>query len=131
MDAEGFTSRTDRSSGFQHRSQTRSQRPMVMGVRKPTRFKPAISEIRIFATKFDPDEPASDIHSYLSDEMGIDCTVERITSRTQRYASFLITTKKKFEQVILDPNTWEEGIYVRHFYGRLRTTEDQNPSNKT
>ena len=118
VDGEGFMSRAKKDS------RPKRQRPMVIGTKSPTKLKPIVNDVRIFATRFSPDESETDIRKYIFDITGIECTVERILARTSRHASFLITASRRHEQVLLDPNTWEEGIQVRHFYGRLRNSSD-------
>ena len=93
---------------------------MITGVKTPTKLKPVANEARIFATRFSPDENVEDIKSYLLETSGIECSVVRIKARTTRHASFLIIASRKHERALLDPNTWEEGVQVRHFYGTLR-----------
>ena len=96
---------------------------MVAGVKSQSKLKPTVNDVRIFATRFNPEETEADIQSYVYEQTGADCSVEKIISRTTRHSSFLITTSRRYEQALLDPNTWEEGVLVRHFYGRLKTTE--------
>ena len=43
--------------------------------------------------------------SYIKHQTGIDCIVEKIITRTRIHSSFMITVSRKFEDVLLDPNT--------------------------
>ena len=130
LNADGFMSRDRKASYLRNSQQERPQRQMVTGVKARARLKPAINDVRIFATRFDPEEQESDIKAYVLEQLGAECTVERINARTKRYASFIITARKKYEQALLDPNIWEEGVEVRHFYGYLRTTASVQTSDK-
>ena len=117
-DGDGFMARIKRPAQKQ-----RLQRHMVTGVKTQMKLKPTVNDTRIFGTKFNAEETADNIKAYLLEQIGAECSVERIVSRTRRHSSFLITANKKYEQVLLNPNTWEEGVQVRHFYGRLRSSE--------
>ena len=114
-----------RFSDQQDLDQTKRQHTVETGVRTGGKLKPTINDVRIFATKFNPGETEADIKAYITDILDLDCKVERIKSRTTRYSCFILTASKKYEQVLLDPNSWEEGVEVRHFYGRLRTSAEQ------
>ena len=121
LEADGFMTRrthTPQRNG----GKVRSQRPLVIGVKSRNKLKPTVNDVRIFASKFNPEENAADIEAYILEQLGAECSVERIASRTTRHSSFLITASKKYEKALLDPNTWEEGVQVRHFYGRLKST---------
>ena len=83
-----------------------------------------MNDVRIFATKFSPDESEEDVKAYLDEFIGSEVSVKRIKTRTTRYASFLITTSRRHEEVLLDPNTWELGVQVRYFYGQFRNASD-------
>ena len=126
IDSDGFISKdkailAEKSKKAKHQRQ--NQRPVVVGVKSPGKLKPAVNEVRIFATKFDPDETEADLKAYVSDLIGQDCVVEveKIIVRTKRHSSFVITASKRYEQILLDPNSWEEGVLVRRFYGQLRS----------
>ena len=101
---------------------------MVTGVRSQSKLMPTVNDTRIFATKFNPNETESSIHRYVQEQIGVECSVEKIIARTKRHSSFLITASKVSEQALLDLNVWEEGVQVRQFYGRLRTTQDSPES---
>ena len=94
---------------------------MVTGVKTRSLLKPAINDVRIFATRFNPNERESDIQAYILAQTGIKCSVKKIKTVTNAHSSFLVTASRKHEEVLLDPNTWEEGVQVRHFYGRLKS----------
>ena len=125
MDQDGYMTRAPRAARQeppeqdtgQHR---RKRRPCVTGVKEPMKLKPTVNDIRIFATKFSPEETEEEVKAYLDEMIDSGCSVERIQARTTRYASFLITASRRHEEVLLDPNTWEMGVEVRHFYGQLR-----------
>ena len=125
VDSEGYMTRipkVTRQNSTTVPQAARMQRPMVTGLKVPSKLKPTVNEVRIFATRFSPDESVEDLKSYILETAGVDCIVERIQARTTRYASFLITASRRHEKVLLDPNTWEEGVQVRHFYGHLKNT---------
>ena len=106
MDPEGFMSREKRlhkEAPGRTKPRPRNHRPMVTGVRTQDKLKPTVSEVRIFATRFNPDESEMDVKAYLYDLIGSECSVEKIKVRTTRHASFLITASRRFEQVLLDP----------------------------
>ena len=95
---------------------------MVVGVKSPGKLKPTVNDLRIFASRFDPDESDADLKAYVSELIGTDCMVEKIKARTKRHSSFVITASKRHEHILLDPNSWEEGVLVRRFYGQLRNS---------
>ena len=125
-DADGFMTKVKHSrqqqSGRTPAGQRRSQRPMVTGVRKRGILKPTVNTIRIFATRLHPDESEADLKAYVTDLIGDDCKIERIQVRTDRHSSFIVTASRCYEQILLDPKSWEEGVQVRYFYGRLGTS---------
>ena len=120
MDSDGFISKDKRP----HRELGRSKRPLVTGTKTRSKLRPAVNDIRIFATKFNPEETESDVKAFVEELLGDDCHVEKIRVRTTRHASFIVTAKRRHEQVLLDPNSWEEGVQVRKFYGRLGTSNE-------
>ena len=125
LEADGFLKRNEAASHRRNSLQQRPQRPqrMVAGVRSQARLKPTVNDVRIFATRLNPEESEADIQSYVCDQTGAECSVEKIVTRTKRHSSFIITASRRYEQALLDPNTWEEGVLVRHFYGKLKMTE--------
>ena len=102
---------------------SRSRRPMVTGIKKQGLLKPTVNNLRIFATRFHPDESEADLKIYVKNLIGDECDVEKIRRRTDRHSSFIITVSKRHEQIVLDPNSWEEGVQVRYFYGQLATSK--------
>ena len=88
----GFALNTDgylRRESFQRRKR-QPQRPMVTGVKARSLLKPAINDVRIFATKFNPDESETDIEAYILAQTGVKSTVQKIktiTNRTPRSSS--------------------------------------------
>ena len=102
----------------------RPKRPIVTGVKTQEKLKPTVNEACIFATKFHPTETSSNIKTYIEEQIGINCSVEQILTRTKRYSSFLITASKRYEQALLDPNAWEKGVQVRRFHGKLRDSDE-------
>ena len=101
---------------------------MVTEVRTQGKLKPSINSIRIFATRFSPDESEEDVKAYVSELIGSECDVEKIPARTTRHSSFIVTASRRYEQVLLDPNSWENGIQVRYFYGKLKNSNVVNTS---
>ena len=128
MDAEGFVSKDPRpqhASGPSQR-QRRAERPMVTGVRAQGKLKPTVNIIRLFATRFSPDETENDLKAYVNDLIGSECNVDKIVARTTRHSSFIITASRRYEKILLNPNSWEEGVQVRYFYGRLNKSNVVN-----
>ena len=126
-DQEGFMTRIPRaarqeSSQVGHRR--KRERPYVTGVKEQGKLKPTVNDVRIFATKLSPDESEEDVKAYLEEFIDSRFSVKQIKTRTTRYASFLITTSRRHEEVLLDPNTWELGVQVRYFYGQFRNASD-------
>ena len=117
---DGFMTRKTQAS---IRNRPRRSQALVTGVKAQGKLKPTVNEARIFATKFHPNETSSDVKNYIEEQIGAACSVEQIVTRTKRYSSFLITASRRYEQALLDPNTWEEGVQVRRFYGKLRTSD--------
>ena len=113
VDQDGFMSKDIR------RNKRQNHRPMVTGTKTQVKLRPAVNDVRIFATKLSPEETEADIRNYVEEIIGDRCNIEKIRTRTTRYASFIITASKRHETLLLDPNSWEEGVQVRHFYGRL------------
>ena len=82
-DAKGFTKdfgvSVSKTTGSQEEGRTKSQRrgqtTMVTGIRSQRKLKPTINEIRIFATKFDPEESESDLKDYISELINDQCIV--------------------------------------------------------
>ena len=129
VDSEGFMSK-DKGAHMDSRGSNRKhQHPMVTGTKLREKLRPSVNDIRIFATKFSPEETESDIKAYVMELLGDDCKckVEKIRARTTRHSSFLVTASKAYESILLDPSSWEEGVQVRHFFGRL----SKSPENRT
>ena len=97
---------------------------MVTGNRTREKLRPTVNDVRILATKFCPEETASDVKNYVIDLIGDGCSVEKIHARTTRHSSFIVTASRRHEAILLDPSSWEEGVQVRHFYGRLKILTD-------
>ena len=129
-DADGFMTKVKqpRQESGHGTGRPRSKRPMVTGVKKQGALKPTVNTIRIFATRFHPDEAEVDLQAYVSNLIDDECSVEKIQVRTNLHSSFIITANRRYEQLLLDPNSWEEGVQVRYFYGRLATLKQRGPT---
>ena len=75
---------------------------------------------RIFISRCQTYITVDQIREYVQEIAGVESDVERIQSRSQNYASFLITVDKSVEDKVLDPDEWQEGLVVRPFRGFLR-----------
>ena len=114
IDSDGFIYKDKRQT-----KQQQHHRAIVTGTKSPVKLRPAVNDVRIFATKLSPEETENDIRTYVEEMIGDQCTVEKIRSRTTRHSSFIVTVARRYEAKLLDPSSWEEGVQVRHFYGRL------------
>ena len=54
----------------------RPQRPMVTGTKFQGELRPAVNDVRIFATRLDPEETESDLKKYVQDLIGDNCMIE-------------------------------------------------------
>ena len=108
------------------RTKRHHPRPMVTGSKLREKLRPAVSNVRIFATKFHPEETEMEVKAFVEEVIGDDCRVEQISARTSMHSSFIITASKRHEEILLDPSSWKEGVQVRHFYGRLKSNVDRN-----
>ena len=80
----------------------------------------APQKARIFISRCQTYITTEEIREYVQEIAGVESDVERIQSRSQNYASFLITVDKSVEDKVLDPDEWQEGLVVRPFRGFLR-----------
>ena len=85
---------------------------------------------RIFVSRVRPTITVEQIREFVGSIAGVEAEVERITTRNDRYASFLIQVEKRVEEQVLDPDEWEEGLIIRPFRGFLRRPPDEDASTR-
>ena len=65
MDSQGFLTKEKRARQEADRTKRHHQRTMVTGSKSREKVIPAIINVRIFATKFHPEETESEIKAYV------------------------------------------------------------------
>ena len=112
--------------GFLHRI---PREPPPMGRKKGTAlaavpFSPR--KARIFVSRVRPTTTVDEIREFVRSITGEDAAVQRIVTRNEKYASFLVSVEKQVEDQVLDPDEWEEGLIIRPFRGALRRPLGEN-----
>lgn len=98
---------------------------MIVGRGQNSSIK-AVKPVRItsvFLTRCDSDTLESEVKQYLEDENGWDCTVSKLNTRQNTYASFRvdITFTEMDPQIFLDPDCWPPDTYIRKFHRERNT----------
>ena len=87
---------------------------------------------RIFVSRVRPSTTVDQIRDFVRSIAGVDAVVDRIQTRSDKYASFLVQVEKAVEKFVLDPDEWEEGLIIRPFRGYLRRPDvDQSRHDDT
>ena len=123
MDDDGFLHRIPRRS--------RAQQSLVTGRKSGTalRAAPVVKRIKIFVSRLDPSETTDSMREYVRGLTGTECVIERLKSKFPTYSSFVITCDKQFENILLNPDEWEEGLLVRPFFGKIRKHDENKSGN--
>ena len=75
---------------------------------------------KFFVSIFNPELTIEDFKAFCSDIVGDDYSVEKLTTKYPSYSSFLITCDVTHKVKLLDPQSWEEGVLIRPFYGEFK-----------
>lgn len=73
-----------------------------------------------FVTRFAQKTQASDVIKLFDDAESKNIVCTRLKTKYEGYASFHINVLREFEEELLNPLAWPEGILVAPFYGPLR-----------
>ena len=117
-DDEGFLTRGPR--------QRRSQRNVVTGKKTGSLLKASnvVKSSRIFVSRVDPELPIDSLKQFVRELTGEVCEVVKLTTKFPSYASYVITCNKSKEEILMNPDEWEEGLLIRKLYGKLTSTVD-------
>lgn len=103
----------------------RKKKQMIVGKGQQSSIK-AVKPIRtssIFLTRCDSGTQESEVKKYLEDENSWDCTVTKLNTRQNTYASFRvdITFTDKNPQEFLNPDCWPPETYIRKYHRERNT----------
>ena len=87
---------------------------------------PKVKKCAIFVSRLNPSLSVDKVNDFVRGIIGDEtCTVEKLKTKFDSYASFYISCDGKFRDKILDPDMWESGVLVRPFYGSVASSSDR------
>ena len=119
-DDEGFQSRAPR--------QRRPVRNVLTGKKSGSALKASsvVKQARIFVSRVDPSVSIDSIKEFVRELTGTECNIDKVKTKYPTYASYVITCDCRHEQLLMNPDEWEEGILIRKFYGKLTHNTDDD-----
>ena len=106
----------------QNRRQTTGTRPLPTTGTKSgitLRSVPQIRKTSVFVSRLSPEVTSEDLKNFVNRIIDDDCTIEKLPTKFETYASFSVTCDFRHKEKILDPGEWEEGLIIRNFYPRV------------
>ena len=103
------------------RSRKRSNNDTVIG-RKPINHLGTCartSRCHVFVSRLGPDVSVLAVKEFCQSMLDEDCEVLKLKTKYATYTSFKITCNIWKKEVILNPDSWEAGVFVRPFYVSL------------
>jgi hypothetical protein len=79
-----------------------------------------VQKADFFVTKLEPTTTASHVESYLKDR-GITTQCTSLKTKYNTYSSFLVSTDRRFAQVLVSPDTWPEDVLVKIILPQARS----------
>ena len=80
---------------------------------------------KFFVSIFNPELTIEDFKAFCSDIIGDDYSVEKLTTKYPSYSFFLITCDITHKVKLLNPQSWEEGVLIRSFYGEFKCQDQE------
>ena len=112
-------SKNNASAGVKRRRQEG-----IIGCAKTDEIKVKTSRmVHIFASRFEPGQSTEGLKSYLVSKLGFEVTCTKIDTIKKKFTSFHVQAECQDPQLLLDPDIWPEGAYVRRYYVRREKTE--------
>ena len=110
----------------------RDKNPPVTGKKEGTTLRAVeqVRKINIFVSRLHPDETDGEICNYAKNIISADCTVRKLPTKFPTYSSFVITCDAKYENKILSPDEWSNGVIIRKFYGPLTSNDTNSTGNR-
>jgi hypothetical protein len=104
----------------------------IVGKARDLAIKPAKKRVRlanVFASKLDPDLPATDLQSYLAGALSLDEAdiMVEVVRRSEWHSSFHIKCHCLNPSVFMDGDIWPEDAYVRWWREPKQPTERKIP----
>ena len=109
-DSEGFLTRVQQPR--------RQQRTFITGQKTGTTIRAAARKLRMFVTRLAPSVTVESLKEFILELTGSECEIEKLQTKAPDYASFAISCNKEHEATVMNPDEWEEGVLLRHFYGK-------------
>ena len=85
---------------------------------------PVTRKSRVFVSRLGPNTTADMLKNYVKDALDKEVEVTRLQTRYPTYASFVVSCNFLDKDTILSADSWEEGVLVREFRGKLPTHND-------
>lgn len=85
-----------------------------------------VKKCAIFVSRLGPQITAEKVKAFVDQIISNSCEVEKLNTRYDSYSSFRITCEEKYNDKVLDPDMWEEGVLIRKFFGPVVLTRDSD-----
>ena len=79
----------------------------------------------IFVSRLGPDTTTDQLKNYVKDSFDKDVEATKLQTKYPTYSSFVISCNLDDKDLFLNPTSWEEGVLVRIFRGKLPTQHGQ------
>ena len=118
---EGFTRVTHRRSNIKSK---------FTGGKKGTNLRSVqqVRNIRIFVCRLEARLTADILKDYFCELIGDECTVSKLATKYPTYSSFMVICDDKYKEAIMNPDEWEEGVFVMRYFNRTRPSMRSGPN---
>ena len=100
------------------RKRTRKRVDTVIGRKPVTRLGicPRARKFEAFVSRLGPDVTIDAVQEFCRSIINEDCKVEKLKTKFSTYSSFKITCNRWKKEALLNPDSWESGVFIRPFY---------------
>ena len=81
-------------------------------------------KFRIFVSRLSPDTSTDHLKNYVKNSFDKNVEVIQLQTRYPTYASFVISCNYVDKDILLSPESWEEGVLIRSYRGKLPNQDD-------
>ena len=115
---EGFTVVRNRNQRRRRTTITGTRTRNLLNVVQVTR------KYRIFVSRLSPDTSTDHLKNYVKNSFDKNVEVTQLQTRYPTYASFVISCNYVDKDMLLSPESWEEGVLIRSYRGKLPNQDD-------
>ena len=118
---EGFTRVTIRRRNIKSKFTGRKNCTNLRSVQQ-------VRNLRIFVSRLEAGLTADILKDYICELIGDECTVANLANKYPNYSSFLVICNERHEEAIMNPDGWEEGVFVMRYLNCTRPSMGSGPN---